>query len=191
MTEAAKTYLPDDPANPNNLVVRGSDGDPLPTGTRMIEVESYERVVEGLKMAADACMHMAKHETVKATLWIDIAAVLDKMRRDAVKLAGLDLAMKQTETPQMRGEPYPWRQARQRFLDGMKQATGGMRQLATCFRGDFTWSYLAQNLERYERNFRTLMKVQAFDLQPDAQRARSIMARPGPRLILPDGFARG
>ena len=81
MTEDVRPYDADDPANPNNLVVRGQDGDPLPTGTKMIEVESYERVIEGLKMAADACAHLAKHEPLKASVWSEIAQILDKMRR--------------------------------------------------------------------------------------------------------------
>ena len=178
---SARTYEADDPANPNNLVVRGSDGDPLPhpTGTRMIERESYERVVEGLKMAADACQHIAKGETVQASIWIDIGATLDRMRLEAVALAGLDLVMKQNETAAMRGEAMSWRKSRQQFLDGIKQATGGMRQLATCFRGDFNWSFMAQQLERYEKSFRELMLGAPRELLP---RPRG--------LILPPGFER-
>lgn len=181
MTDEPKTFSADDPQNPNNLVVRGADGDPIPhpNGTRMIEKESYERVVEGLKMAADACVHLAKHETVKATLWIDIGQMLDKMRRDAVALAGNDLVMKQTETQQARGTPYSWKKARERFLDGIRQATGGMRQLATCFRGDFTWSFMAQQLERHEKNFRALL----------LGRPSATLPRPG-KLILPPGLVR-
>lgn len=181
MTDDVKTHEPDDPANPNNLVARGTDGDPLPhpTGTRMIEKESYERVVEGLKMASDACQHIAKGETVQASTWIDIGAMFDKMRREAVALAGLDLAMKQNETPTMRGAPMSWRKSRQQFLDGIKQATGGMRQLATCFRGDFNWSFMAQQLERYEKSFRALLLGARRDEAP----------RPG-KLILPPGYSR-
>lgn len=190
MTDEPKTYEADDPQNPNNLVVRGADGDPIPhpTGTRMIERESYERVVEGLKMSADACHHLAKHEPLKASVWTDIAQMLDKMRREAAALAGLDLEMKQAETQRARGAPYSWRKARDRFLDGLKQTTGGMRQLATCFRGDFTWSFMAQQLERYEKNFRALLKPQSTVLQPDPDLARRIMARPGSSLILPTSF---
>jgi hypothetical protein len=189
MTDDVKTYEADDPANPNNLVVCGADGDPVSTGTKMIEKESIERVIEGLKMAEDACQHLAKGETVKASIWIDIAAILAKMRRDAVTLAGHDLAMKQEQMGNVRGEAYSWVKARRRFLDGMKQATGGMRQLATCFRGDWNWSFMAQQLERHEDKFcRLLLPVNR--LQPDAARARRIMAMPSPRIILPPGFAR-
>lgn len=172
MSEAADTS--------NDLVVRGTDGDPLPDprGTRMIERESYERVVEGLKMAADACAHLAKHEPKHGETWKSIGALLDRMRLEAVKLAGLDLTMKQTETQGVRGDPVGWRAARDRFLDGIRQATGGMRQLATCFRGDFTWSFMAQQLETHERQFRALLV------------GKSAGAAPAPRLLLPPGFVR-
>jgi len=191
MTDDVKTYEADDPNNPNNLVVLGSDGDPVPHpgGTKMMEKESIERVIEGLKMAEDACQHLAKGETVKASIWLDIAQVLAKMRRDAVALAGAGLAMSQEELHQVRGEAYSWVKARRRFLDGIKQATGGMRQLATCFRGDWNWSFMAQQLERHEQKFKRLLLPEN-RLQPDAQRARRIMATPSPKLILPAGFGR-
>jgi hypothetical protein len=180
MTEEVKTYEPDDPQNPNNLVVRGRDGDPIPhpSGTAMIEKESYERVVEGLKMASDACVHLAKREPLTASVWNEIAQMLDKMRRDAVSLGGVDLVMKQQETDAVRGEPLSWRAAREKFLDGIKQTTGGMRQLATCFRGDYMWSMMAQRLERQEKTFRGLLL------------GRVVESRKGAPLILPPGFAR-
>jgi hypothetical protein len=168
-----------DPAQDPNAIVLGSDGDPMPhpTGTRMIEKESYERVVEGLKMSAEACMHLAKQEPEHGATWKGIGQLLDKIRLQACQLAGLDLAMKQLETQGARGNPYAWRRARQRFLDGLKQATGGMRQLAVCFRGDLRWSMMAQELERREKSFRDLL----LGRKPQAPRSR---------LILPPGYVR-
>ncbi len=168
-----------DPSKDPNAVVLGSDGDPMPhpTGTRMIEKESYERVIEGLKMSADACMHLAKQEPENGEKWRAIGQLLDKVRLEAARLAGVDLVMKQLETEGMRGNPYTWRRARQRFLDGLKQATGGMRQLATCFRGDLRWSMMAQELERREQGFRDLL----LGRKPKAPRSG---------LILPPGFVR-
>lgn len=163
----------------NNLVVRGADGDPIkhPTATRMIEKESFERVVEGLKMSADACMHLAKQEPQDGDKWKAIGQLLDKVRIEASKLAGLDLVMKQLETQGARGNPYTWKRARQRFLDGIRQATGGMRQLATCFRGDIRWSILAQGLEQREKVFRALLMGK--EVQPRR-----------PQIILPPGYVR-
>jgi hypothetical protein len=141
----------------NDLVVRGPDGDPLPhpSGVRMTERESCERVIEGLKMSADACVHLAKREPIQGATWKEIGAMLDKMRLEACRLAGL--TMRQNETPGARGNPYTWRRARDRFLEGLKQATGGMRQLATCFRNDVNWSLMAMQLDRRERPFKALL----------------------------------
>lgn len=172
-----KTIEPSAKDDPNGIP-RGRDGDPLPDprGTRMIERESYERVIEGLKMAADACMHLAKQQPQEGQTWKDIGAILDRLRLEAWKLAGLELSMQVNATAGARGNPYAWKRARQRFLDGLRQATGGMRQLATCFRGDYRWSFMAQELERREAIFRGLLA-----------------GRSGPGLkkrILPPGFVR-
>lgn len=164
----------------NDLVVRGTDGDPLPDRSRltaMIEIESYERVIEGLKMSADACMHLAKQEPQHGDTWKSIGQMLDKLRLQACQLAGLQLAMQQRETQGARGNPYTWRKARARFLNGLQQSIGGMRQLATCFRGDFNWALMAQELDRREKSFRDLLY------------GRKVIT-PARRLILPEGFTR-
>lgn len=172
--------MSDTPDNPmqddNDLVVRGPDGDPLPDprAVRMVEQESIERVIEGLKMASDACMHLAKQEPQDGQTWKEVGQLIDKMRLEAVRVGGITLAV--NETQNVRGNPYAWKKARLRFLDGLKQATGGMRQLATCFRADYRWSILAQELERREQAFRALL----IGRKPHPMRS----------LILPPGFVR-
>jgi hypothetical protein len=164
----------------NDLVVRGTDGDPLPDRSRftsMVEIESYERVIEGLKMSADACMHLAKQEPQHGETWKSIGQTLDKLRVQACHLAGLTLAMQQKETQGTRGNPYTWRKARDRFLNGLQQSIGGMRQLATCFRADFQWAVMAQELDRRERSFRALLYGKR-------------VLRPVRKLILPEGYTR-
>lgn len=143
----------------NALVIHGPDGNPLPRpgGTMMIERQSYERVIEGLKMCGDACAHLAKQEPQHGETWMSIARMLDGVRLQACRLAGIEATLTQRETQGARGNPYGWRRARDRFLDGLKQATGGMRQLATCFRGELQWSVMAQQLERREAGFRALL----------------------------------
>jgi hypothetical protein len=175
-TQPDGTPVPGTP-EANDLVVKGPDGDPLPhpDAVRMIEGESYERVIEGLKMAADACVHLAKMEAEHCENWKKVGERLDTIRRSSAELAGLDLPMKQLATGEVRGEPYDWNKARLRFLDGLRQATGGMRQIATCFRGDFRWSLKAQELERGHNYFRALLRG----------KFNSPLARAKPRLILP------
>lgn len=131
-------------------------GDPLPQGTRMIEIESYERVIEGLKIASDACMHLAKRELTQEG--VDnrrrLARMLDQCRRMCIQRAGIEDVIRSSPTQEMRGEPLPFKEARNRLLDGLAQAAGGARQIATCFRIDLTWASVAQQLEKLERNIR-------------------------------------
>jgi hypothetical protein len=157
------TLAPPIPGTPeaNDLVVRGADGDPVPDprGTRMEELESYERVIEGLRIAADACMHLARHEPKDCETWKSVGMLLDRVRLEATKLAAVGLTMRQQETsPDVRGAPLVWRDARKRFLDGLRQATGGMRQLAVCFRAEMRWALMAGELERRQKAFEALLR---------------------------------
>lgn len=145
----------------------------------MDERQSMERVIEGLKMVSDACAHLIRHEPLKAEYWRGFVTRMDQARRICVQYAGLGLVMQQNETPELRGEPLPWRQCRQRFLDGVEQAAGGCRQLATCHRGDLWWSTMAMTLDDMAR------KLHA------ARRAAAKQAvREAPALILPPGYSR-
>lgn len=150
-------------------------GDPLPQGTRMIEYESYERVIEGLKIAADACMHLAKREYTAEG--VDnrrkLALMLDRCRRMCMQKAGIEDVITSNPTQEMRGEPLPFKVARNRLLDGLAQAAGGARQLATCFRLDLTWASVAQQLEKLERGVRNPKRMRT--------------ANP---LLLPTGYVR-
>lgn len=141
----------------NNLVVRDSSGDPLPLGTRMIEKESYERVIEGLKLAAEGAAHLAVHHArdgnvAAVNVYSGLARRLDQVRLTSVDVAGIDATrMKQQETQAVRGNPLSFLHARVRLRNGLKQAAGGMRQLATCHRGDLRWSLMASHLEEMHR----------------------------------------
>jgi len=141
----------------DNLIQRDSQGDVIPLGTKMIEKESYERVIDGLRIAAEACAHLAFHyksfddvDTVNA--YAGIARRLDQCRLICVDHAKLgDTPMKQQETAEVRKGPMHFSYARKRMRDGLKQASGGMRQLATCHRGDLSWSRMAGQVEEMLR----------------------------------------
>ena len=145
-----------DDGDPTPGIQVDAHGDPLPQGTRMIEYESYERVIEGLKIAADACMHLAKRELTQEGVANrrGLAMKLDQTRRICMQKAGIEDVIRSNPTQEMRGEPLPFKQARNRLLNGLAQASGGARQLATCFRLDITWASVAQQLEKLERNIR-------------------------------------
>ena len=133
---------------PNELVVRGADGDPLPIGTRMIEKESYERIIEGTRMAADAASRLARMESEHVEYWHGWRRRLDMIRKICIQVAGLGDVIKFKETPaSWGGDPGGWTPARKMFREGIKQAAGGARQMATCHRGDLVWSKMASDLE--------------------------------------------
>ena len=142
------------PIDPEKGIERGADGDPLPQGTRMIERDSYDRVIEGLRIASDAAMHLVKAEMANATQWRGLATKLDQCRKICVQHAGLGLVMKEKETVDVRGDPMNWRWARDRFRYGIKQASGGCLQLAVCFRSDLWWSKMSAQLESLEQKLR-------------------------------------
>jgi len=162
----------------NDLVVRDASGDPVnPLGTRMIERESYERIIEGLRMASDAAQHLAAHEPESGGIWRKMSGNLDQCRRIAVQHAGLGLVIKEQETKRKDGgDVMRYKPARARFREGLQQAAGGMRQLATCFRQDLTWSQLARQIEEIERNMNL----------PGLGTTMAPARRPG--LILPPGY---
>ncbi len=90
-----------------------------------------------------------------------------------IQHAGIDDAIRANPTPEMRGEPLPFRAARDRLIEGLTQAAGGARQLATCFRIDLTWSRVASQLEDLARKIRNPKR----------------MTTPNP-LLLPTGYVR-
>lgn len=161
-------------ADDNNLIERDAQGNPIPLGSRMIERESYERIIEGLKQASDAAEHLAGREPNARDMWKAVAAKLDQVRRIAVQHAGLGLVMKEKQTAsKVSGDLMKWRDSRNRFRMGLIQAAGGMRQLATCFRGDINWSHLAVQVERMQQ------KVLA---------PKTAKPKPRPSIILPPGY---
>jgi hypothetical protein len=139
---------------PKQLIEVDAQGDPIRQGTLMLEKESYERVIEGLRMISDSCAHLIKHEPESADVWRGYLVRFDKARLICVQYARLGLTMKEKETGEVRGDPLPWKECRQRFLDGVIQAAGGCRQLATCHRGDMWWTRMADVLDEMARKLR-------------------------------------
>jgi hypothetical protein len=157
-----------------------ANGDPVRQGSLMDERQSYERVIEGLKMVSDACAHLIKHEPLQADYWRSFMTNFDQARRICVQHAGLGLVLKENETQAMRGDPLPWRKCRMRFLEGIEQAAGGCRQLATCHRSDIWWTTMAETLDALARKINAMRRAAV----------RQSLAPVPASLILPDGFTR-
>jgi len=152
MTDA---FPPGDDAGPGILL--DANGDPVRQGSLMVERQSYERVIDGLKIAAGAYMHLAARGATRADVdnCRGLALRLDQCRRICMQHAGIEDPGRASPSAEVRGEALSYKEARGRLLDGLTQAAGGARQLATCFRGDLLWSRVASDLERLERSIRT------------------------------------
>jgi hypothetical protein len=167
---------------PEQKIELDANGDPIRQGSLMNERQSYERVIEGLKMASDAAVHLVAHEPLNASLWRGLAAKLDQVRRACVQQAGIEDPIRQKKTEEIRHNPMAWRKARDRFRDGLVQTAGGMRQLATCHRCDFRWTALALQVEQLEQN---VFKPKTTDATT-IRKIDAAVRRSG--LILPEGY---
>jgi hypothetical protein len=139
---------PDDDAQ-NNLIVRDEHGDPLPDPKAVVmrERDSYERVVEGLAIAADRAKHCGRGEPRRFAMWNALADKLDKVRKVAVEMAGLS-DKPVLQSGEVRGEAIDWLTAKRQFSDGLKQAAGGARQIAIVHRGDAMWLKIARQIDQ-------------------------------------------
>ena len=149
-----------------------ANGDPVLQGTKLIEKESYERVIDGLRIAAEAAAHLVKSEPGNNAQWRGLSKKLDQCRLICVQHAGLGLVIKEKQTQEFTGDTTSWRAARDRFRYGITQSSGGCRQLGACFRMDLWWTRMADELEMIEIKLRPK--------SPQQLAARNI-----PKLIMP------
>lgn len=152
--------------DPNKGIQLDSHGDPVLQGTRLIEKESVERVIDGLRIAAEAAAHLVKSEPANSIQWRGLAQKLDQARRVCVQHAGLGLVMREKQTQEANGDSENWRAWRDRFRYGITQASGGCRQIAVCFRMDLWWSRMADNLELMEIKLRPKSVSQLVNRRP-------------------------
>lgn len=117
-------------------------------GTMMVEFESYERIVEGLKKSADGARHMARWRS--PDLWNALAGFLDQLRRAVVREAGYNrLSDAKDSLQQFGGEGLSWSEANSRLLTGLRDAEAGSSQIAMAQRMDLRWA-------RYANQFRAM-----------------------------------
>lgn len=132
----------------NNLVVRDQNGDPLPDPKAVVmrEKDSYERIRDGLHMAADGAKHCARQELVRFQMWMALAEKLDLLRKAACEMAGLSDRVER-QSGEVIGEGMGWLEGRKRFTEGLKQASGGCRQIGVVHRGDIAWLDMARKID--------------------------------------------
>lgn len=134
------------------------------TGIAMAEVESLERVIEGLKSAADGARHLGMYRNRDD--WSGIADRVDRMRSVAVQLSGNgNINAAATSLVSIRN-PMPIGEALKRYVYGLRQAAGGAKQMATYHRMSMEWLEVNKALRLLEEKGKALMKVQMQALRP-------------------------
>lgn len=137
-------------------------------GTLMLERDSYERVVEGLKRSADGARHLVHWQQHGS--WDAYADRMDKIRVAVVRLAGIERPGDADPTRVFRGLSSLTRiDAYMRIHEGLTGAAAGARQLATCHRMDLRWSVYAAQLEKMRDSSSEMVRLQK------AQRAGLIL----------------
>lgn len=142
----------DDFLQPENLPTL-----PERLGIRMLEGDSIDRVVDGLRMAGDGMMHLA-HWRQDFT-WEVMARGLDALR---IKLARLARSRSTDEIPS--SDPGSMGtlttiESYQRVYDGLAMASRSCRQMASGHRGDLRWSQAANELDRWRDRMSKLVRT--------------------------------
>jgi hypothetical protein len=116
-------------------------------GIRMLEVDSYERLIAGLITASEGG-RMLSHKLGDGR-WDSLSDVLDKIRVSCCRLAGLMRPGDETPTKVRRGSDIfgPMLESYAKIYDGLTAAEAAARQLATCHRGDLRWSQYANSFD--------------------------------------------
>lgn len=133
-------------------------------GTRMLDIDSYQRIIESLKMAADAAYHLTERDPD----WRKIAKVFDKLRSELAKLGGMATEVQDSaETmAKLSGETMGTHQAYDRVYTGLRGSAAAARQMATGHRGDLRWSAYATRLETLRDKCGALIRMKRQNAAP-------------------------
>jgi hypothetical protein len=150
----------------DDLIARKPDGEIAPQGISMNEHQSIERVVEGLKIAADGAVHMGASDPRSQQQWFVIATMLDRIRWTMATHGGLSEwgAFELTQRPRVVG--IGWKMGRKRYIDGIRGAASALRQVALCHRGDPAYLEVAVQLQALEQKAHGIPKTAAWVPQP-------------------------
>jgi hypothetical protein len=149
--------MPDNPDQPDDI---DFDSDPefAPTeaveqdkrGIAMSELESWERVIEGLKQAADGARQAARHR--HPDLWNQLAEFLDTLRRAVIRDGGFDRPNDSKVTvTQWGGDGMSWGEASRRINEGLKGAAAGARQISLGQRMELKWTAYANAFDTIKK----------------------------------------
>lgn len=129
---------------------------PKTLGIRMLEGDSIDRVVDGLKMAGEGMMHLA-HWRQDPT-WGVMARGLDALRITLARLARSRASDEiLSKDPGGMGNMTAI-QSYERIFDGLTMASRASRQIATGHRGDLRWTKAANNLDTWRDRMSGLVR---------------------------------
>ena len=116
-------------------------------GTLMKERESWERVIDGLKLASDGARNMARF--ARPDVWNRFAMYLDQIRRAMAQEAGFNRAQDTIDSAAVVGDSsLSWAAASARVFVGLKDAAAGARQISLGQRMDIRWTNYANQIDK-------------------------------------------
>lgn len=137
---------------------------PKTLGIRMLEGDSIDVFVDGLRMAGEGSMHLHYwRDDRDEELWLDASRHFDKLRIAFAKLAR-SKSSDQQETRDPGDSKVPQIDCYERVFNGLANASRAARQIASGHRGDLRWSAAANQLDRWRDRMSGLVrkrKIQA------------------------------
>ncbi len=135
-------------------------------GSPMSELESWERVIEGLKLASDGARHMTRHRD--RDTWNRLAIYFDSLRKAVIKDGGFDRPSDAAlSTEKWGGTGISYSDALGRVMTGLRGASAGAKQISLGQRMDLRWTQYAEQFERLRDKCREIA-IQQSPLRTDA-----------------------
>ena len=105
----------------------------------MLEIDSYERIIDGLKIAAEGCRALGQWN--EDGNWDVLVTILDQLRFKLADASGFDRPNDKRETAVLHEiTTLSIRDAYLKVSDGLRMSSDGARQMGACHRGEVKWA---------------------------------------------------
>ena len=133
------------------------EGDFESGSTQLTEGESYERVVDGLRLSADGAKHLAYLLT--DANWARVGWGLECIRKAIADRSHMGREADHIVSPEIpRQSDFTITKAFLRHMDGLRAAIGGLRQMGVYHRKQEHWIHWAGKLQDMQDKAGTLLK---------------------------------
>ena len=127
------------------------------TGIRMLEVDSYERLIDGMKVASEGARNLVHH--MQDPRFDTMADKFDEVRAGVVMLAGRARPGDSDPIPRRVSQPKLTRiESFNLIYQGLSDAARCARQFATGHHGSLRWTLVARNLDTLRENAGELVR---------------------------------